>query len=80
MCDLSTSLLIARMNSVGSATRDPRLNNERNAVGRLRGDNLLIEAFLETAAPRGANVVLVVVLLLGIATYTRWYVPHLFQK
>jgi hypothetical protein len=80
MCDLSTSLLIARMNSVRSATRDPQLNNERNAVGSLRGDNLLIEAFLETAAPRGANIVLVVVLLLGIATYTRWYVPHLFQK
>jgi hypothetical protein len=39
---LSTSLLIARMNSARSATRNPQLNNERNAVGILRGDNLLI--------------------------------------
>jgi hypothetical protein len=83
--------------------------HERNAVGNLLGDNLLIEAFLETAAPRGANGVLDfeitmavglfvgarlarrvragsalvfgwVGLSLGMATYTRWYVPHLFRK
>jgi len=66
MWDLSTSLLIARMNSARSATRDPQLNNERNAVGILRGDNLLIKAFLETAAPRGANVVLVLEIAMGV--------------
>src|SRR6266850_3130987 len=54
------------MNSVHSATRDSQLNNERNAVGSLRGDSLLIEAFLETAAPRGANVVLVLEIAMGI--------------
>jgi len=32
----------------------------------LRGDNLLIEAFLETAAPRAANVVLVLEIAMGI--------------
>jgi hypothetical protein len=53
------------MNSVRSATRDSYLNNERNAVGSLRGDNLLIEAFLETAAPRGANAVLVLEIAWG---------------
>ena len=66
MWDLSTSLLIARMNSARSAARDPYLNNERNAVGILRGDNLLIKAFLGTAAPRGANVVLVLEIAMGV--------------
>jgi uncharacterized membrane protein YozB (DUF420 family) len=42
------------------------LNDERNAVGSLRGDKLLIEAFLETAAPRGANAVLVLEIAMGI--------------
>lgn len=37
-----------------------------NAVGSLRGDNLLIVGFLETAAPRGANVVLVLEIAMGI--------------
>jgi uncharacterized membrane protein YozB (DUF420 family) len=32
----------------------------------LRGDNLLIKAFLETAAPRAANVVLVLEIAMGI--------------
>jgi uncharacterized membrane protein YozB (DUF420 family) len=32
----------------------------------LRGDNLLIEAFLETAAPRGANVVLLLEIAMGV--------------
>jgi uncharacterized membrane protein YozB (DUF420 family) len=40
--------------------------HELNAVGSLRGDNLLIEAFLETAAPRGANIVLVLEIVMGI--------------
>jgi uncharacterized membrane protein YozB (DUF420 family) len=66
MWGLSTSLLIARMNSARSATRDPWLNNEWNAVGILRGDNLLIQAFLETAASRGANIVLVLEMAMGI--------------
>jgi uncharacterized membrane protein YozB (DUF420 family) len=35
-------------------------------VGSLRGDNLLIKAFLETAAPRGANVVLLLEIAMGI--------------
>jgi uncharacterized membrane protein YozB (DUF420 family) len=66
MCDLSTSLPIAGMNSARSATRDPWLNNERNAVGGPLGDNLLMEAFLRTAAPRDANVVLVGEIAMGI--------------
>jgi uncharacterized membrane protein YozB (DUF420 family) len=32
----------------------------------LRGDNLLIKAFLETAAPRGASVVLVLEIAMGV--------------
>jgi uncharacterized membrane protein YozB (DUF420 family) len=35
-------------------------------VGSLRGDSLLIKAFLETAAPRGANLVLVLEIVMGI--------------
>jgi uncharacterized membrane protein YozB (DUF420 family) len=54
------------MNSARSAARDPQLNNERNAVSSLRGDNLLIKAFLETVAPRGANVVLVLEIAMGV--------------
>jgi uncharacterized membrane protein YozB (DUF420 family) len=54
------------MNSAHSATPDSWLNNERNAVDSLRGDNLLIEAFLETAATRAANVVLVLEIAMGI--------------
>src|SRR5260370_16551651 len=42
------------------------MNNERNAVVILRGDNLLIKAFLETAAPSGANVVLVLEIAMGV--------------
>jgi uncharacterized membrane protein YozB (DUF420 family) len=40
--------------------------HERNAVGSLRGDNLLTEAFLKTVAPRAANVVLVLEIAMGI--------------
>jgi uncharacterized membrane protein YozB (DUF420 family) len=40
--------------------------HEQNAVGRLCGDNLLIKAFLETAAPRAANVVLVLEIAMGV--------------
>jgi len=39
--------------------------HEGNAVGSLRGDKLLIEAFLETAAPRAANVILVLEIAMG---------------
>jgi uncharacterized membrane protein YozB (DUF420 family) len=39
--------------------------HEQNAVGSLRGDNLLIKAFLETAAPRAANVVLILEIAMG---------------
>jgi hypothetical protein len=49
-----------------SVAQDSWLNNERNAVGSLRGDKLLIAAFLKTAAPRGANVVLVLEMAMGI--------------
>jgi hypothetical protein len=35
-------------------------------VGSLRGDGLLIKAFLETAAPRGANLVLALEIAMGI--------------
>src|SRR5260370_41595653 len=42
------------------------MNNERNGVVILRGDNLLIKAFLETAAPPGANVVLVLEIAMGV--------------
>jgi uncharacterized membrane protein YozB (DUF420 family) len=35
-------------------------------VGSLHGDSLLIKAFLETAAPRGANLVLVLEIAMGI--------------
>src|SRR5260370_18060430 len=42
------------------------MNNERNAVVILRGDNLLIKAFLETAALRDANVVLVLEIAMGV--------------
>ena len=59
MCDLSTSLLIAGMNSAHCATRDSYLNMNRTQSGSLRGDNLLREAFFETAAPRAADLVLV---------------------
>jgi len=41
-------------------------NHEWNAVGTLRGDNLLIEAFFETAAPRAADFVLVLEIGMGI--------------
>ena len=39
---------------------------ERNAVGSLRGDNLLREAFFETAAPRAADLVLVLEIAMGV--------------
>ena len=39
---------------------------ERNAGSSLRGDNRLKKAFLETAAPLGANVVLVLEIAMGI--------------
>ena len=35
-------------------------------MGSLRGDSLLIKAFLETAAPRRANLVLVLEIAMGI--------------
>src|SRR5260370_9736566 len=38
---------------------------ERNAGSSLRGDNRLKKAFLETAAPLGANVVLVLEIAMG---------------
>jgi len=47
------------------------------------GTSLLPEKFRITkykAWMRTALVLWWVVLLLGIATYTRWYVPHLFRK
>ena len=40
--------------------------HEWNAVGSLSGDNLLIEAFFETAAPRAADVVLVLEIAMGV--------------
>ena len=40
--------------------------HEPNAARSLRGDNLLINALFETAAPRGANVVLVLEIAMGI--------------
>src|SRR5260370_9990828 len=48
--------------------RETRLSSEyeQNAGGSLRGDNRLIKAFLETAAPLGANVVLVLEIAMGV--------------
>jgi len=40
--------------------------HEQNAVARLRGDHLLIGVFLETAASRAANLVLVLEIAMGI--------------
>jgi uncharacterized membrane protein YozB (DUF420 family) len=54
------------MISACRATRDFYPEHEWNPVGSLLGDNLLIEAFLETAAPRAANVVLVLEIAMGI--------------
>jgi uncharacterized membrane protein YozB (DUF420 family) len=39
---------------------------QHNAGGRVRGDNQLTKAFLETAAPLGPNVVLVLEIAMGI--------------
>lgn len=40
--------------------------HEWNAIGSLRGDNLLREAFFETAAPRAADIVLVLEIAMGV--------------
>src|SRR6266581_953905 len=62
--DLSTTLPIGRMNSAHSTTFLPK--HEWNAVGGVPGDNLLREAFFETAAPRAADLVLVLEIAMGV--------------
>jgi len=47
--------------------REILTRHEWNAVGSLRGDNLLREAFFETAAPRAADLVLVLEIAMGVA-------------
>ena len=49
-----------------SAKRDSRLNMNKTRTDSQRGVNRLIKAFLETAAPLGANVVLVLEIAMGI--------------
>jgi uncharacterized membrane protein YozB (DUF420 family) len=63
---LSTSLPICQNEFCPLCHARLLAEHEPNAVGSLRGDNLLIKAFLETAAPRGANVVLVLEIAMGI--------------
>jgi len=46
--------------------REILTRHEWNAVGSLRGDNLLREAFFETAAPRAADLVLVLEIAMGV--------------
>jgi uncharacterized membrane protein YozB (DUF420 family) len=67
MCNLGTSLPIATGNSA-SPWRNARflLKQEWNVVGNVRGDNLLMEAFFETAAPRAADIVLVLEMAMGV--------------
>jgi uncharacterized membrane protein YozB (DUF420 family) len=48
------------------AKRDFYPEHEWNAVGILRGDNLLREVFFETAAPRTANLVLGLEIAMGV--------------
>ncbi len=52
------------MNSAHSTTFLPK--HEWNAVGGVPGDNLLREAFFETAAPRAADLVLVLEIAMGV--------------
>jgi hypothetical protein len=65
MCDVNTSLPIARNEFCPLCHASLLAGHERNVVDSLRGDNLLIEAFFETAATRGAHVVLVLEIAMG---------------
>ena len=55
------------MSSACRATRDFYPEHEWNAVCILRGDNLLMERFFETAASPAANLVLTLEVAVGIA-------------